>query len=344
LKQTPKPGYTGKKKGFKIPMAVYMSSKKRVMSLALFLLIFAVPSRAVSDSFEEESAEQPAAGISSDRAINLTVSSLPEAKIGFTQGFTFPFLRGESFLTADNNIRTTLTAEVSPISADGIVEGILTPIAFLQVAAGFRIGTGWNIKLFGGDLYGIGINRAGAGGKAETAGSAFDGVQWKAHFGGALQFDMAAVFPGDWNHIIFRSYHEINYKGYSAASKNDSWFIENDEGENRNGFTYYGNFLVGYQMPLFFNMAAILVEMNKSLYNTPNRDIWGEDLVLWTFSAIFNFTVTDWLGAALIPQFRTVRNYTDPETLFYQNRNLDKANPLRLEFYRVAVILTFKLP
>jgi hypothetical protein len=277
--------------------------------------------------------------------INLTVSSLPEAKIGFVQGFTFPFLRGGSVLTAGNNFRTTLTAEVSPVSLDGIVEGILTPIAFLQLAAGFRIGTGWNVTLFGGDLHGIGINRPGAGGKAETAGSAFDGIQWKAHFGGALQFDMAAVFPGDWHHIVFRSYHEINYRGYSAASKDDSWFLENDAGENRNGFSYYGNFLAGYQMPFFFNMAAVLVEMDKFLYDTPNRENWGDNLIRWTFSAVLNFTVTDRIGAALIPQWRAFRNYNgfDPD-VFYQNRSLDRANPLRLEFYRVVAILTFKLP
>jgi hypothetical protein len=320
-----------------------------VKKVSLFFLAFvalAAPFAAAADSVEREAVEESAPGITSDRVINLTVSSLPEAKISFVQGFTFPFLGGGSALTAGNNFRTTLTAEVSPISADGIIEGILTPVAFLQVAGGFRIGTGWNINLFGDDLYGIGINRPGTGGKAETSGSAFDGVQWKAHFGGALQFDLAAVFPGDWNHVVFRSYHEINYKGYSAASKNDSWFIENDGGENRNGFSYYGNFLAGYQMPLFFNMAAILVEMTKPLYDTPGGDQWGDDLILWTFSAVLNFTVTDWLSAALIPQWRTVRNYTDsdPEALFYQNRHLDRANPLRLEFYRVAAILTFKLP
>ncbi|MDR1176297.1 MAG: hypothetical protein LBK83_12615 [Treponema sp.] len=322
-------------------------------AICLFPLVFsalAVPFRASADSFEldsleRESSGEPAVGIGSDRAVNLALSSLPGVKIGFVQGFTFPFLRGGSVLTADNNFRTTLTAEVSPVSANGIVEGILTPIAFLQVAAGFRIGTGWNITLFGSDLYGIGINRSGAGGKAETTGSAFDGVQWKAHFGGALQFDMAAVFPGDWNHVVFRSYHEINYKGYSAASKSDSWFFENDGGENRNGFNYYGNFLAGYQMPFFFNMAAVLVEMDKFLYDTPGRDSWGDDLVRWTFSAVFNFTVTDRIGAVLIPQWRTVRNYTGSDSdTFYQNRSLDRAHPLRFEFYRVAAILTFKLP
>jgi hypothetical protein len=315
-------------------------SAKKVYFFFLVFAVLAVPFRAVA-----ESVEKPAPGITSDRVINLTVSSLPEAKISFVQGFTFPFLRGRSALTADNNFRTTLTAEASPISLDGIVEGILTPVAFLQIAAGFRIGTGWNVTLFGGDLYGIGINRSGAGGKAETSGSAFDGVQWKAHFGGALQFDLAAVFPGDWNHIVFRSYHEINRKGYSAASKNDSWFLENDDGENRNGFSYYGNFLVGYQMPFFFNMAAVLVEMDKFLYDTPNRENWGDDLIRWTFSAVLNFTVTDRIGATLIPQWRTFRNYSGSDSdVFYQNRSLDRANPLRLEFYRVVAVLTFKLP
>ncbi|MDR2314042.1 MAG: hypothetical protein LBE02_05865 [Spirochaetaceae bacterium] len=319
-----------------------MSGKKIILFLGLLAL--ANPFRAVSDSREKEPPEESVGGISSDRVINLTVSSIPEAKISFVQGFTFPVFRGESVLTADNNIRTTLSAEVSPVSADGVVEGILTPVAFLQVAAGFRIGSGWNIRLFGGELYGIGINRAGAGGKAEASGSAFDGVQWKAHFGGALQFDLAAVFPGPWRHVVFRSYHEINYKAYSAASKNDSWFFENDEGENKNGFTYYGNFLIGYQMPLFLNTAAILVEMNKFLDNTPNRDLWGGDLVFWTLSAVFNFTITRRLDAALISQFRTLRNYTNSEDLFYQDRILDKADPRGLKFYRIAVILSFKLP
>jgi hypothetical protein len=319
------------------PNGGYMSGKKMAYPV-LFFFIFAVSS---FQAFSEESAAE----ITSDRTITVSVSSLPEAKLSFIQGFTFPVFRGGSFLTAGNNIRTTLTAEVSPVSVNGIVEGILTPVAFLQAAAKLRIGSGWNINLFGGDLYGIGINRAAADGKAETSGSAFDGVQWKAHFGGALQFDLAAVFPGDWNHVVFRSYHEINYGAYSAASKNDSWFFEN-VGENKNGFGYYGNFLAGYQMPIFLNTAAILVEMEKSFYDIPGRDRWGDDLIRWTFSAVFNFTVTDWFDAALIPQWRTVRNYTDPdpEALFYQNRALDRADPIRLEFYRAAVILTFKLP
>jgi hypothetical protein len=271
---------------------------------------------------------------------------MPEAKVGFVQGFTFPFLRGDGPLTAGNNIRATLTAELTPISMDGIVQGTWTPIAFLQVVAGARIGSGWNIRLFGGDIRGIGINQPGADGAAEAVGSAFDGIQWSSYLGGAFQFDMAAIFPGDWNHVVFRSYHEGRYWGYSAASATDSWFLESDEGENRNGFNYYGSYLVGYQMPIFLNTVGFMAEMDKYLYNTPNRDLWGDGLGCWILSALLNFTVTDWLDAALITQFESRRNYieADAEDLFYQYRHIDNDKRRRLAFYRVAAILSFKLP
>jgi hypothetical protein len=50
----------------------------------------------------------------------LQASSLPEMKLGFTKYFNFPFLQGKSPLTQDNNIGIALTAEISPISFNGI--------------------------------------------------------------------------------------------------------------------------------------------------------------------------------------------------------------------------------
>ncbi|MDR3146125.1 MAG: hypothetical protein LBU21_07595 [Treponema sp.] len=285
-------------------------------------------------------------GIASDRSLSLTISSLPEAQVSFVQGFTFPFLRGSGPLTSGNNIRTTLTAEVTPISVNGIVQGTWTPIAFLQVITGAELGSGWNIRLFGSDVRGIGINRPKADKTAEAAGSPFDGVQWSAYLGGVFQFDMAAVFPGDWNHVVFRAYQEGRYWGYSAASATDSWFMLNDDGENRNGFNYYGSYLIGYQMPIFLNTVGLMAEMDKYLYDTPNRELWGDGLGHWTLSALLNFTVTDWLDAALITQFESRRNYIEANAkdLFYQYRHIDNDRRRRLAFYRVAAILSFTLP
>ena len=81
---------------------------------------------------------------------------------------------------------------------------------------------------------------------------------WKIKLGGALQADIAAVFPGNWNHIILRTYHEINYKAYSRAKQDESWYYEDDEGENCNGLNYYWNVLLGYQMPLFINFIVFV--------------------------------------------------------------------------------------
>jgi hypothetical protein len=289
----------------------------------------------------------------SKRELALSISSLPEAKLAFNQHFTVPFLRGEHFLTRNNNIRARLGAELTPVSLNGLADVYWTPAAFFQVRAGTKLGSGWNISLFGAPVYGIGMNRPGtaAGGgllAAERTGDAFDGLHWKVHGGGTLQFDFAALFPGDWHHVVFQSYHEINYRGYTAAAPGDSWVFENDDAENRNGFNYYGNILLGYQMPIFLNTAGILVEMDKYLYDTPSGDLWGDEKLRWIFSGLFNFTVTKRFGAALLVQFRTRRNFEDGDRkntahYFYQSRRLDRESPLRLEFYRVAAVMTFTI-
>jgi hypothetical protein len=284
-------------------------------------------------------------GVSSSRELNLQVSTKPEAKFSFVQRFVFPFLQGESSLTRDNNIDLALTAELSPISLNGVAELVWTPIAFFQLAGGGRIGSGWNITMFGEEVYGIGINRDDGSGRAAVSGSAFNGLLWKAQTGTALQFDLAALVPGDWHHVVVRSYHEINYRGYTAASSGESWYYENDEGENRNGFNYYGNLLIGYRMPIFLNTAALLAEGTLFLYGTEGRSQWGEDRIFWTFSGLLNFTITKRISAALIVQLRMERNYTDPnwEDLYYQNRHVDADNPVSLKFYRAAAVFSYRL-
>jgi hypothetical protein len=292
--------------------------------------------------------------IKSERNLAITGSTMPELKLSFNQNFFFPFLRGDTFLTADNNIGLTLTAEISPISLNGAVEAVWIPAAFIELSGGTKLGTGWNIELFGSSIHGIGLNKprsSGTGGIRSSGieGSSFDGLLWNVHGGGALRFDFAALFPGEWHHIVFRSYHEGSWRGYSRASAGDSWVFENDDGENRNGFIYYGNFLLAYQMPIFLNTLGILTEMEKYLYDTPNGANWGDERLRWTFSGLFNFTVTQQLDAALIVQCRTRRNYRDGDRdnenhYFYQDRTLDRESPQRLEFYRAAVILTLKLP
>jgi hypothetical protein len=70
-------------------------------------------------------------GITASSEFVLQVSSLPEMKLEFTERFSFPFLQGEGPLTENNNIGLAPTAEISPVSLNGIAEAVWTPVAFL---------------------------------------------------------------------------------------------------------------------------------------------------------------------------------------------------------------------
>jgi len=289
---------------------------------------------------------QDDSGYVSSRELTLQVSTLPEAKLAFNQRFVFPFLQGGSPLMEGNNLRLDLTAEITPISINGIFKTTLTPIAFIELCAGVRLGAGWPLNLFGGDIYGTGISSSNnTDGKLQYEGSVFDALLWKGFAGGTFQFDLAAVLPGDWNHIVFLTYHEINYHGNTKAKSSQSWYYESGSGENMNGFNYYGNFLIGYQMPIFINLFAFLVEMDLYLYDTPGRSEWGDDLIRWTFAAALGFQITPRFSITVLTQMRSMRNYTNDnwEDLYYKNRRLDTSNPLRVEFYRVAAALSYKL-
>ena len=288
-------------------------------------------------------------GMESSPGVFLQVTSSPAAKFGFNWRFTIPFLQGNNPLTQGNNITITPGVEFTPIDIHLTANAVWTPIAFIEVVAGGRIGSGWSINLFGGDIHGIGFNLPedpdayGFVG-ARHDGDNFGGVQWQARMGAALQGDLAAFFPGEWNHLIFRSFHEISYAAYSRAGNHDAWFFENDDGENRNGFSYRGNLLIGYRMPLFLNMVALQAEADLFLTEMPGGSRWGDTRPRWTFSGVLNFSVTESFEVALITQLRTRRNFveSDWEDRHFTNRTLDTSNPQRLEFYRVVAALTYR--
>ncbi|MDR0656621.1 MAG: hypothetical protein LBG22_09940 [Treponema sp.] len=313
-----------------------------VLCAAVFLTFLHAP------LWPEEAAGKPDSAISDSTTVNLTISSLPEAALGITEKLSIPFLRGDSPLTEGNNLSASFTAEFTPVSINGYAEFVWTPLAFLQFVSGGRAGSGWNIELFGSDVRGIGLNRRRADGTAWTDAEAFGGLTWMVKAGAVFQFDAASLFPGDWNHVVLRLYQELNFSSFSSAKAGESWYYANDFGENRNGQNYYASYLFGYQMPrkpLFLDMTALMAEQYRFLCHVPGGDAWGDDLDRWVFSALFNFSFTGWFSTALITQVRTMRNFSSntADLEFYQDRRMADGNPLRLEFYRVAAIFSFKL-
>jgi len=307
---------------------------------AAFLLLCAVSAWAQNEN----------GGIKTSTDLSLQISSLPEAKLSLSQSFIFPFLQGSGPLTKDNNIAAVLGAEVSPVSLNGKAEIIWTPAAFFLLSGGGLAGSGWNMPLGNG----IGINKpenesAAKPRKAIIDGTAFDGLNWQAWGAGTLQFDLAAIFPGDWNHVIFQSRQELRYAAYSRAAGGEAWVFENDQ-EYQNGWVFYSSNVIGYQMPLspVLNTVAFMTEMEKRLYNTPGGEYWGENLGKWTFSGLFNFSITPRFSTALVIQMQTRRNYGtgnfENDDYYYRDFELkDDGGQTRLLFYRAALLFNYKI-
>ncbi|MDR1411918.1 MAG: hypothetical protein LBI91_06915 [Spirochaetaceae bacterium] len=292
------------------------------------------------------------AEIEDSTELSLTVSSRPEAQLAVTQAWTFPVFQGDGFLTSGNNLQTALFYNVSPVSMNAGLDLTLTPIAFAQIKAGGSVGTGWNCTFLDIAPAAWGLNKQEEGGEGGlVSGEPFEAAIWAVYGGAVLQFDIGAVIPGDWTHVLFQTYHQINYRANTLAGSGDSWSHENDGGENRNGFNYYGNYVLGYQMPAspVLKTIALMAEMELKLYAEKDND-FGDELPYWLFSGIANFELNSWFSFAAITQLSLERNFTnwDPRLhkdgdVFYKNRKLSQDKPLSLGFYRFAAILSFKL-
>ena len=319
--------------------------KKPVIFIPLAVLLVFTPVLAFADN--------EGGGIKTPTNLQLQLSSLPEARLRFSQSFIFPFLQGSGPLTRDNNITAVVSADITPVSLAGIGEIIWTPAAFFQLSGGGQAGSGWNMPL--GD--GIGINApatdaapAPSPRKSKIYGEPFDGLLWRAWGAGTLQFDLGAVIPGDWTHVLFQTRQEFRYAAYPRAAPGEAWIFENDDAENQNGWKYYASYVLGYRMPRspVLDTIAIMAELNKPLYNTPGGDFWGEGLGEWIFSGLFNFSINPRFSAALIIQLRTRRNHGNynfnSKEYYYRDLKLqDEEGQRRLLFYRAALILNYKI-
>ena len=321
-----------------------MRNNVRVVFLSIFLLIFLLIAPALVRAEEK-------GGLKTAADLQIQVSTRPEAQARFNMRFIFPFLQGSGPLTKDNNITAVLSADISPVSLNGIGEVTWQPAAFFLLSGGGRAGSGWNMPLG----YGIGINApedtsAPVPRKSKIYGDAFDGLLWGAWGAGTLQFDLGAVIPGDWTHVLFQTRQEFRYAAYTRAASGQAWVFENDDKENQNGWVYYASYVLGYQMPNspVLDTVALMAELYKNFYDTPGGAYWGDSLGAWIFSGIFNFTINPRFSTALIIQMRTRRNYGtknyDNSEYYYQDLALqDEGGQRRVIFYRAAAILSYKL-
>ena len=310
--------------------------KKLIVLVMAFLFILG------SLSAQEEQ-EEPKSKVKYSTNINLVISYPWEGRLGVTETFKVPVLNLDNPFMRDNNIKFKLGAELTPVTIEGKFNVVWTPLAFLEVYGGASIGSGWKLLTW----HGLSLNQNKAG-KTHKTPVNFKKAFYSANFGGALQFDLGAIVKSDWTHIIARMDQYFLYKGVTGVGQLDSWVIMDDNGENRNGFTYCASYVLGYQMPLPMNMIAFRVETGKTFFKVPagiDKSTWGEDRVNMLFGPIISFKPIDKLSILLIAQWRTIRDYAPGELQkFYQTRTLDKSKEDKVIFRRVGIVFDVTLP
>lgn len=311
--------------------------KKLFIGIVLCSFLF-LPLTAHEESHKSQSSEHHSnKKVAYTTTINAIVTWPPQALVGVTQNFKVPLMQFDNPLTKDNNINFKIGAELSPISFEGKFGIVWTPIAFLEFYTESRVGSGWNIKT----LYGLALNKNNAG-KSNYIPLNFSKSIYSFSFGGAFQFDLGAVIPNDWSHVVFRTDQAALYKAMSGVDSETSWLYQADSGENRNGWKYQASYLIGYKMPIFLDLIAMKIDVEKKLFASPkglDNKKCGENLFLTTFGPIINFNIKKDYNIMLLAQWQTKPLYKGGgEADFYQTRVLDTDKKTQVKFYQVGIV------
>jgi hypothetical protein len=256
--------------------------------------------------------------------LKLIASTAPEAKIEAGYTFKMPMLQGEGPLFSGNNLKMKGILGITPITGSLSFEAVMTPIAVMELSVGGVFGTGWNFTPM--NLEGLRVSNDST---LATTPDSLGGMYYKGKGGVALQFDTAAIWPGDWTSVVMRTYHEVNYQGYLTESEPTTGWEFETGGLHQNGVNYKGDYLIGYQMPLVVNTVAIMLETYKD--NIGNGlEIEG---LVFDLGLVTNFAFGDRFNLTVIPQMTTKK--TDPDT-----RVMEKVG---FTFKRVAAMLNYSL-
>lgn len=264
-----------------------------------------------------------------DNGLALTIATTSEIQLRYARSADL-----------SENLDGELWASITPVSSKIGLKANWLPFPFLVLSAEATAGTGWNIPIADG----LKINEpTAAPGARNLVPADFGGVVWSVEAGGTFQFDLAALIPGDWNHVVFLTYHGAQYRAFTGAGAEESWLFEADAGENRNGWSYSGNAFIGYQMPLWLNVVGFLAEMSVDIDSVAGREAWGGHVPRWTLGALCNINLGQRLAMTLLAQMQTELRFTEEtkDYAFYQDRVIATETP-SWAWYRAAMILSYR--
>lgn len=221
----------------------------------------------------------------------------------------FPGLPEDGMLFRDNNVTLTGEFELTPVSLMPKVSVSFTPVAFLVFSAGGMAGTGWDF---------LGIQGMS---EYNTATQKYDNLtpfkSWYlcGYANGTFMFDTAALWPGDWHHIIMAASYEIEYRTLTGTSST-VWDWQTTK-NCADGWQYDQYYLLGYQMPGVVSLAGVSTELyghyNASDYGEI-ADTFGGDFMTVEICPLMQLTLSPRDTVFVMLNFKARRSFTEKHT------------------------------
>lgn len=223
--------------------------------------------------------------------------------------YVIPLPFSQHPLVKDNTLTLSTALELSPITFAPKFDIAFSPIAFLVFSAGAKIGTGWNLDAL--SLKGLAVFDKEKNDYISVTPFASYTHQW--YLEGLFQFDLAAILPGKWNHIVTQARYKFLYEGlWNAGDPHDFWRWQGTI-EKVSGWQYLSSIVVGYQMPLVLQMVALQFEFEGYFdkHDFPDwSQPWNPKFMKVGISPVLAFKFNDKHSVMLQFRFRNRRSFT----------------------------------
>ena len=147
-----------------------------------------------------------------------------KARANGAAAYKIPVLVNEANpLFAGNNVTLTAGAELTPVSILPQVSVSFTPAAMVEFAAGGMAGTAWSF----GDFQGIAEYTTSTDAQGKERGTYANLTAFRSWYlygwaRATVQFDAAALWPGEWHHIVAQARYTVGYETMTGTSA-DVW-------------------------------------------------------------------------------------------------------------------------
>lgn len=216
---------------------------------------------------------------------------------------TVPASFSDNFLMKDSCIKTTGAMAVSPVSLKSSLAVRWNPVAFLELGTGAEIGTGWNA--FGIKSLSV-YDNTEMDYKMQDPFATWFYKWWACP---VIMFDLGAVWPGEFHHVVAIAAWEFAYSGFINSESHDLFQWQSTPGKHQ-GWEYTDVYIIGYRMPFKLEMIGLKYMQNAYFNNTDSYKNFKGDYKTHSIAALgqYNFSKKDSLF--LLAEFETRRSFS----------------------------------